>query len=147
MKQFYTGICFLFFSLAGWAQDGLTEVPEAVAGSFNHKYPNATKVSWLQDEGDVYAARFYLRGEPCTVRYDANGRWLDCVRKLTFGDLRNNVRNAFSQGPYSSWRAYEVNEIQRADKEPRYRIYIRHAQTQEEKALLYDTKGKLVYRL
>ncbi|NCI45692.1 hypothetical protein [Sediminibacterium soli] len=146
MKQFYLWMFALVFPFAILSGQSRVHVPQVVTSSFSLKYPtiDKVKVSWLQDGDGSYAARFYQRGEPCTVRYSAGGRWLDGVRKMTFGDLRNNVRDAFSQGPFASWQAFEVNEILLPDKEPRYRILIRHAETQTEKYLLYDSKGKLL---
>jgi hypothetical protein len=146
MKQLALSMFAAFLFLRAESQEKIY-IPAAVTQSFSHKYPTVRKVHWLQDDEGVYAARFYQRGEPCTMRFDAEGRWLDGVKRLAFGDLRNNVRNAFIQSPFASWQAYDVSEIQLPDKESQYRIHIRHASTQTEKYLYYNGKGRLMKQM
>lgn len=130
------------FSQVDNSKIGSDRVPAAVSATFSAKYPAATKISWYRDE-DAFAARFYSRNEPCTVRFNEKGEWLDETRKLSFGELRNNVRNSFSQGRFAGWQAHEVNEILERNKEVQYRILIRNAFDQSERYLYYNAKGQL----
>ncbi len=133
-------VCFYLFTGAGYAQ--VKNIPASVTTTFKIKYPLAGHVSWITD-GKGYAARFFTNGEPCTVRFTNNGDWLDETKKISFGDLRSNVKNAFSQSKFASWQAYEVNEIQEKNKEKQYRILIRN---REEKGryIYFDMKGQLM---
>jgi hypothetical protein len=119
-----------------------SRVPQAVSSSFATKYPTVKKIVWYRDN-DAYAARFYVRTEPCTARFSEKGEWLAETRKVSFGELRNNVRNSFSQGKFAGWQAHEVNEIQERNKEVQYRIHIRNGMDQSERQLYYDSKGQL----
>jgi hypothetical protein len=141
MKKFLL-ILGLFFAV-GWAmaQTG-TNVPQAVSESCSKKYPFVKGIKWHKDK-DAYAAQFYYKGEPYTARFNARGTWLDETRKTSFGELRNNVRDAFSNGKFSSWRAYEVNEITRPNNEVQYRILIGNTENQSQRYIYYDTKGQI----
>ena len=142
MKKVAVGLMVCFYVMTGICSAQVTRnVPSAVLTAFNTKYPGKTHVTWAKD-GVGYAARFYDVQVPCTVRFNNNGEWLDETRKLSFGDLRSNVKNAFSQSKFASWHAYEVNEIQEKNKEKQYRILIRDSGAKG-KYIYYDTKGQL----
>jgi hypothetical protein len=85
-----------------------------------------------------------FKHESCTARFDTKGSWLDETRKVNFGELRNNVRNALSQGQFANWRAYEVNEIQQRNKEVQYRITVKNSNETEQRYLLFDAKGQMI---
>jgi hypothetical protein len=116
-------------------------VPSSVIKIFKTKYPGATKVAWLNNT-DSYAARFYYGTNPCTARFDSKGEWLDETKKVSFGDLRTNIKNAFSQSKFASWQAHEVEAIQEKNKEVQYRILIRNSDLQK-KYIYFDSKGQL----
>lgn len=141
MKKIALAAITFLYLFAGIASAQVKNVPAAVTSAFQTKYPDVKQVTWLKDQ-DGYAARFYDREEPCTVRYNSRGEWLDETKKLNFGDLRSNVRNAFSQSKFASWRAHEVSQIQAKNKETQYRILIRNTDRQS-KYIYYDTKGQL----
>jgi hypothetical protein len=119
-----------------------SRVPEVVSSSLKVKYPTVKNITWYWDK-DAYAARFRIRDEPCTARFSEKGEWLSETRKLSFGELRNNVRNSFSQGKFAGWQAHEVNEIQERNKESQYRILIRNGLDKSERYLYYNAKGQL----
>ena len=134
----------ILYLSSGYAQ--LKNVPAAVTEGFKKRYPvsmNIQNVKWMKD-GSAYAARFVYNGDPYTSRFTEQGAWLDETRKLNFGELRNNVRNAFSQSKFATWRAYEVNQIQERNKEAQYRILIRSADDQPPKYLYYDGRGQMM---
>jgi hypothetical protein len=133
---------FVFSAIIGHTQE-LKAVPAIVTAVFKLKYPGASRPQWIRD-GDAYAARFYFKRESCTARFDNKGSWLDETRKVNFGELRNNVRNALSQGQFANWRAYEVNEIQQRNKEVQYRITVRNSNETEQRYLLFDAKGQMI---
>ena len=142
MNKFILTLLMIAWLCAAMASDTAKIIPGGVTSSFKTRYPDATHVSWLSNGGN-YAARFYSRGEPCTARFNKQGEWLDETKKLSFGDLRNNVRNAFSQSKFASWHAHEVNAIQSKDKkEVEYRILILNDNA-EKKYIYYDAKGQL----
>lgn len=141
MKKRASLLIICFWLLAGTAPAQLKAIPSNVNRAFISKYPAAANVSWLNDSG-CYAARFYNRGEPCTVRFNAKGEWLDETQKLSFGNLRNSVRNAYSQSKFASWRAREVNAIREKDKEVEYRILILN-NNQEKRYIYIDSKGQI----
>lgn len=130
----------LYAAMAAETPKIIKTVPANISAAFKVKYPEAAQLYWVND-GGIYAARFYSRGEPCTARFNSKSEWLDETRKLSFGELRNNVRNAFSQGKFASWRAHEVNAIQEKNKEIEYRILILN--NAEKKYIYYDAKGQL----
>jgi len=131
-----------FFTHAGLTQE-LKSVPAIVTAVFKLKYPGASHLQWMRD-GDAYAVRFSHKNESCTARFDQNGQWLDETHKVNFGELRNNVRNALSQGRFANWRAYEVNEIQQRNKDVQYRIMVRNSNETEQRYLLFDAKGQML---
>jgi hypothetical protein len=141
MKKFL--LVFGLFFLAGLAiaQTGI-HIPQPVSKSCSSKYPFVKDIRW-QKEKEVYIAQFYYKNEPYTARFNGKGVWLDEVHKTSFGELRNNVRDAFSNGKFASWRAYEVNEVIRPNNEVLYRIQIRNAENQSQKYIYYDGKGQL----
>jgi len=143
MKKLAGCLALFFISPSFLPAQQLQNAPAAVVAAFQSKYPTVRKVSWEKD-GKAYAARFHDRDESCTARFSEKGEWLDAVRKINFGELRNNVRNALSQGQYATWRAYEVNEIIERNKEPRYRIRVRSSDDQSERYLFYDAKGQVL---
>ena len=126
---------------AAMATDQRKTVPSGVITAFKTKYPGAGNESWMNDPNG-YVVRFYNSGKPYTVRFNNKGEWLDETRKLGFGDLENNVKNAFSQSKFATWRAYEVNAIQEKNKEIQYRILIGNSDLQK-KYIYYDSKGQL----
>jgi hypothetical protein len=141
MKQFLLAVgVYLLVGMAG-AQTNLY-IPEAVNKSCRSKYPFVKEFKWQKDK-DAYAALFYYKGEPYTARFNGKGVWLDEVRKTSFGELRNNVRDAFSSGKFAGWRAYEVNEISRPNNQVQYRILIGNAENQTQRYIYYDAKGQL----
>jgi hypothetical protein len=148
MKKIGVLLIAAMFSTAVFSQAGNnnkidnSRVPQAISSAFTTKYPTIKKVSWYRDN-DAYAARFYVRNEPCTALFSEKGQWLAETRKLSFGELRNNVRNSFSQGKFAGWQAHEVNEIQERNKEVQYRIHIRNGLDQSQRQLYYDSKGQL----
>ncbi len=117
-------------------------VPEGVLTACKAKYPLVKSFSWYKDK-DVYAARFYEKGEPRTARFNGKGEWLDETKKLSFGELRNNVRNAFSQSKFSTWQAQEVNEILEKNKEVQYRIRVKNGEDQSLRYIYFDAKGQM----
>lgn len=147
MKKTVVLLLTAMFSTAVFSQadnkiDG-NKVPQTVSEAFRTKYPiNAKTAAWYWDE-DAYAVRFRVRNEPCTARFSTKGEWLSETRKVSFGELRNNVRNSFSQGKFAGWQAHEVNEIQERNKEVQYRIYIRNGLDQSQRYLYYNAKGQL----
>jgi hypothetical protein len=143
MKKIAAFAAFMAFSFQVGLSQETVNVPAPVSAVFKMKYPGAKHLSWQKD-GDNYAARFYMREGPCTARFNKKGEWLDETRKMNFGELRNNVRNAFSQGKFANWRAYEVNEIQQKNKEVQYRILVKSTNEAEQKYLLYDAKGQML---
>ena len=142
MKKFLMIACLFFYSGLIDAQSSKVYVPTAVNKACKEKYPSVKEVKWQKDK-DAYAALFYFRGAPCTARFNEKGDWLDETRKTSFGELRNNVRNAFSKSKFAAWRAYEVNEITERNKEPQYRILISNTENQSQRYIFYDTKGQL----
>ncbi len=142
MKKICVLLIAAMVSTTAFCQDNMVTIPQTVSAAFTAKYPLIKKANWY-DDGDAYAARFYVRGEPCTARFNEKGEWLDETKKLSFGELRNNVRNAFSQSKFASWQAHEVNEIQERNKDIRYRIFIRNGEDKSEKYIDYDAKGQI----
>ena len=126
---------------AALATDQRKTVPSSVITAFKTKYPGAGSVTWMYNTNG-YVVRFYNSGEPYTVRFNNKGEWQDETRKLGFGDLGTNVKNAFSQSKFASWRAYEVNAIQERNKEIQYRILISNNDLQK-KYIYFDSKGQL----
>ncbi|MCW3088147.1 MAG: hypothetical protein JWQ78_1533 [Sediminibacterium sp.] len=116
-------------------------IPPAVLSSLHAKYPDAGQPTWIIGTAGIFAARFYNQGAAYTARFNYKGEWLDEVKKVSFGDLRSNVRNAFSQSKFAAWHAYEVNAIQAKDKDVEYRILINN--NNQKKYLFFDAKGQL----
>jgi hypothetical protein len=141
MNKLILTLLMLAWLYAAMATEHIKTVPANVATALKTKYPQASNVQWLNDDGS-YAARFYMKGESCTARFNNKGEWLDETRKVSFGDLRNNVRNAFSQGKFATWHAHEVNTIQQKNKEIEYRILILN-NNMEKRYIYYDAKGQL----
>jgi hypothetical protein len=133
-------ILWLYAAMAAEQPKVIKTVPANISAAFKTKYPDAAHLYWMNDGGN-YAARFYSRGEPCTARFNNKAEWLDETKKLSFGELRNNVRNAFSQSKFAGWRAHEVNSITERNKEVEYRILILN--NTEKKYIYYDAKGQL----
>lgn len=140
MNKFILTLLMCLWLFAAMAGEQDKNIPDRVLTSLNNRYPGITGIKWIED-GQNYAARFCSQGVPCTARFNKKGDWLDETRKVSFGDLRNTVRNAFSQSKFASWRAQEVNAIQCRDKEVEYRILINN--NQEKKYIYYDIKGQL----
>lgn len=141
MNKIILTLLMCLWLFAAMASDQKKSVPANVITAFKTKYPSAENISWMYYT-NTYAARFYSGGVPCTVRYDAKGVWLDETRKVGFGDLGTNVKNAFSQSKFSTWRAHEVNTIREKDKEVQYRILITNTD-QQKKYIFFDAKGQL----
>lgn len=145
MKKMFTLLAAFGFYVSAISQTDNSlnskEVPTEVISAFTAKYPRIQSVRWYKDE-DAYAAKFYKRGEPYTVRFNQSGTWLDEARKVSFAELRNKVQHSFSQGRFAGWQAHEVIEIQERNKEARYRIHIRNAHDQSERYIYYDVNGK-----
>lgn len=131
--------CLLLLTVKSISQ--VKSIPVNVSKAFTAKYPTATQISWLSNT-DCYAARFYLRGEPCTAKFAKNGVWLDETQKISYGELGNSVKNGFIQSKFSGWRAREVNSIREKDKEIEYRILILN-NNQEKRYIYFDAKGQI----
>lgn len=141
MNKIILTLLMCLWLFAAMASDQKKTVPANVITALKTKYPGAENVSWIYYT-NTYAARFYNAGVPCTVTFDEKGAWLDETRKLGFGDLGTNVKNAFSQSKFATWRAYEVNSIREKNKEIQYRILISNNDLQK-KYIYFDAKGQL----
>lgn len=141
MKKFLLVLGLYFMAGLATAQSGIY-IPQPVSRSCGEKYRFVKDIRWQKDK-EVYIAQFYYKGEPYTARFNSKGQWLDEIHKTSFGELRNNVRDAFSNGKFAGWRAYEVNEISLPNNEVRYRILIGNADNQSQKYIYYNAKGQL----
>ncbi len=141
MKNIAASLLIFFCIITGASTAQPKSIPPEVLTAFKMKYPMITNVKWVQ-ETNAYAANFYVYGQPCNVKYNRKGEWLEQTKKLSFGDLRDNVKNGFSQSKFGSWYAQEVNTIEEKDKEVQYRILIRNAD-QQKKYIYFDSKGQL----
>src|ERR1700748_1915335 len=81
-------------------------VPDAVAASFNNKYPVAQVKAWQFKKGS-YTAKAVIGGQKYFVSFDKNGNWLSTASNIAWQwNLPKNINNAYNKTQYNNWNVY-----------------------------------------
>jgi len=123
--------------------DDPTNVSETIQNAFKAKYPSATNEKWEIKSG-YYVAEFWENGKETDAWFTSNGEWkmteTDLGRDLNL--LPNEVKTAFDNSEYKTWRIEDIDKYERQDKT----FYLIEVETEGKKdhKLFYSTDGTLL---
>jgi hypothetical protein len=126
------------FSCALHAQDVKnSEVPVVVKSALQHKYPNATKVSWEKEKGNYEANWGGKGGEDNSVQFNAAGEFIEIVNAIPVSHLPKNAVS-YIKSNYKGARISEAGKITDAKGKISYEAEVKR------KDLVFDEQGNFI---
>lgn len=120
-----------------------SNVPQAVIGTFEAKFPEANGVEWEMEKG-YYVADFWYQQSEHVAWFAQDGAWRMTETDLgrVVSNLPEVVQTAFSNGQYAAWRVDDIDKYER----PGDTFYLIEVGTngQQERDLYYAPDGRLL---
>lgn len=121
----------------------LSDVPQAVVGAFEAKFPDAGRVEWEKKRG-YYVAELWYQQVETQAWFEKNGTW-----RMTETDLGHSVANlpeavqqALADSKYASWKIDDLDKYER----PIDTFYLVEVETngQRDRDLFFSPDGTLL---
>lgn len=114
---------------------------EVLTKNFTQRYPDARNVEWEWEQG-YYVADFNDGRHEVEAWFDERGEWTMSETDIRYEELPAEVRTAFEQGPYGTWRVDDVDLWEQANRSV---IYILDVERGEQDINLhYSEYGDLI---
>jgi hypothetical protein len=117
------------------------KVPEVVKSVFKNKFPNATNVSWEQENKDSYEAGFKSGGQKQSALFDKGGKWQVTETEIESSKLPKTVTEAFAK-EYPGYKLKEAEHMDTADSGELYELEI--TKGAEKLEVQFSPVGKVV---
>jgi hypothetical protein len=111
------------------------KVPALIKQAFHTKFPDVKNVEW-KIKSEKYEAEFILKGVETTIKFDANGKWLETETQIPLSEVAKAVLESLAT-KFKNYKIVETQILQIFD-DSRI-IYEIHLENDKEiiKALLY----------
>lgn len=101
------------FSSAIIAQPANSNIPAAVTGAFNTKYPTATLKHWQEKKG-VYTAKVIIDNHKYFAAFNKDGGWLSTASNIGWTcTVPKVVNEAYRKTNYNTWHVYIVKKVEK----------------------------------
>ena len=121
--------------------DESNKVNKMVKEAFEARFPGATAVDWNMKKS-YYKADFKWDEKDHDAWFMNTGVWLQTESDMTYVDLPELVKTAFTNGMYADWRVDNVEKLERLNMLTLYRIEVKKSSSELE--LYFDEMGDLV---
>ena len=88
--------------------------PKKVTDNFKQKFPDATKVSWDQEEVNEWEAEFNMNKQEMSASFDNTGKWLETETDVKKRELPAEVVKAVALR-FNGWKIEEVESNEQPD--------------------------------
>ncbi|WP_297692581.1 PepSY-like domain-containing protein [uncultured Eudoraea sp.] len=120
-----------------------TKVNPLVLGSFNLKFPAATRISWQQVDVFKWQVNFNLKKKKCTALFNNEGKWLETVRTIPLDKIPKRIQLTFDEKNNRD-ELRQIYHVQTPDSSL-YELNLNNGLYSLK--LLYDLSGKIVGKL
>lgn len=129
----------LFVSYSFSAQKG-KNVPAGVASAFAQKFPNASKVKWVNEGGKEWEASFKMDGREYSANFDNSGIWTETEYEITAKEIPLVVKATLDKE--SAGYKVDESEISETKDGKTYEFVLEKGKTEIELAI--DPNGKVL---
>ncbi len=103
-----------------------SKVPAAVQQAFHAKFPTVKQVAWKL-KAPTYDAEFLVKGLEVTVKFDADGKWVETESAIPRTKVPTAVNQAIAK-QFAAYKVIETQDMQRVDDARlRYEIHLEDA--------------------
>ncbi len=103
-----------------------SKVPAAVQQAFHAKFPTVKQVAWKL-KAPTYDAEFLVKGLEVTVKFDADGKWVETESAIPTSKVPPAVNQAIAK-QFAGYKVIETQDMQRVDdSRVRYEIHLENA--------------------
>lgn len=140
-KILLTGVVILFCaSFSAFSQ--IRKIPRAVEETFANQYREASNIEY-KDQLVSVDVHFELNGEPMVASYTNKGIWKETLKRSTFEELPQEVKEGFNKSKYADREVEEVTVMYLPGDVTQYRLKAKKSGV-EKKYLFFNPKGRLL---
>jgi hypothetical protein len=136
------GLIFINFQVEAQKvlQDKGITIPESVLNTFNHKFPQATKVSWSMENPSEYEAEFTAGGRKMSANFLNDGTLKETEYKIKETALPAAIKKTLE----SKFKGYDVEgaEVSQTPKGTLYELNMESEETELE--VVFNSKGEII---
>ncbi|MDR2388966.1 MAG: PepSY-like domain-containing protein [Tannerellaceae bacterium] len=110
------------------SSDGKFRPAESIVRAFESRYPEATQVSWEEENG-YYVADFVMNSRTASAWFGANGEWRLGRIPVAYGEVEPIVADAFALTSYAEWEVKEAYTLNRKELVPVYTLNVTNTHT------------------
>ncbi len=120
-----------------------SKVPAVVQQAFHTKFPNVKQVAWKL-KAPTYDAEFLVNGAEVTVKFDADGKWVETESAIARSKVPAAVNQAIAK-QFAAYKVIETQDMQRVDDARlRYEIHLEDAK--EVLKVMFYADGTIISR-
>ncbi|MFZ0490123.1 MAG: PepSY-like domain-containing protein [Salegentibacter sp.] len=138
MKKIMTAAFVLaLFTLTACGQG---QVPQEVKSTFNNKFPDATNVSWDNENSDEWEAEFKQNGTEYSASFSSEGEWMETENQIDKAQLPSEV----AQGLQSKYPGASIEKAEKAERKDGTVYEIEIESDGGEMEVIFDSQGNFV---